>query len=278
MHINKFKKLRLAGLGAIICLHGCGGSSGAPVSTPTTPTTSTTPENISKTVTNGNLVFELIFMGKLSLQNNNEKSWNIELQQPYINAANKWLSALTAVDGKALHTIKIKIFVKALDGGNGQAGPDSEEKVGDFLIPTSGELTIANHTYAEGFDPIEFYANILHEMGHIIGIGSYTETYMKQDAAYKGNVFRVDDSVAVKTYNEIYGTFFDFVPMSDDGGHLYDYVLQEDKKRVLDNGMAIPPLTKEFMANGTIFGAVTLAVLDDIGYQVSYSGTDPYIP
>jgi hypothetical protein len=194
----------------------------------------------------------------------------------YINAATKWLSALTSVDGKALHSIKMKIFVKALAGGNGQAGPDSEEKVGDFLIPTSGELTIGNHTYAEGFDPIEFYANILHEMGHIVGIGSYTEAYTKRDATYKGNVFRVDDSIAVEKYNEIYGTSFDFVPMSDDGGHLYDYVLQEDKRRVLDNGMEIPPLTKEFMANGTTFGAVTLAVLDDIGYQVSYSGTDTY--
>jgi hypothetical protein len=272
MNINKFKQLRLVGLSAIICLHGCGGTASTAVTTPTTP------ESITKTVTNGNLVFELIFMNTLSLQNNNEKNWSSELQQPYINAANKWLSALTGVDGKTLHTIKMKIFVKALDGGNGQAGPDSEEQVGAFVIPTSGELTIGNHTYAQGFDPVEFYANILHEMGHIIGVGSYTQAYVKQDSTYKGNVFRIDNSVAVEKYNEIYGTSFDFVPMSDDGGHFYDYILQEDKQRVLDNGDEIPPLTKEFMANGTIFGAVTLAVLDDIGYQVSYSGTDSYTP
>ncbi|MFT5711684.1 MAG: hypothetical protein ACI9DQ_000079 [Glaciecola sp.] len=52
-------------------------------------------------------------------------------------------------------------------------------------------------------------------------------------------------------------------PISDDGGHLYDYVLQEDKKRVLDNGPVflqtrLAPLTQELMANGVVFGAVTL--------------------
>ena len=269
MNICKFKKMSLVALGIITCLYGCGGNSS---------TTSTAPENTIKTVTNGNIAFELVFMNTLSLQNNKELSWSSELQQPYIEAATKWLSALTAVDGKILHTIRMKIFVKYLAGGNGQAGPDSEEQIGAFMIPTSGELTIGNHTYTQGFDPVEFYANILHEMGHIIGIGSYTEAYTKQDSTYKGNVFRIDNSIAVKKYNEIYGTSFDFVPMSDDGGHLYDYILQEDNKRVLENGSEIPPLTKEFMANGTIFGAVTLAVLDDIGYQVSYSGTDSYIP
>jgi hypothetical protein len=78
MHINKLKQLRLVSLGAIICLHGCGSDSSTPMTTPTTP------ENIIKTVTNGNLVFELIFMDKLSLQNNSEKNWSRELQQPYI--------------------------------------------------------------------------------------------------------------------------------------------------------------------------------------------------
>ena len=64
---------------------------------------------------------------------------------------------------------------------------------------------------------------------------------------------------------------------------MYDYVLKEDKKRVLDNGPVflqtrLAPLTQEFMANGVVFDAVTLGVLDDIGYQVSYSGAEGYKP
>ena len=259
----------------VLLSSGCGGSSGQKDLT-TTPVVSG--ENTVETVTNGSLVFELIFVDKLNLQNGVSKAWDADYKKPYIDAANKWLSALIGVEGKSQHTIKMKIFVKALAGGNGEAGPDSEEVIGSYTFPTSGELTIGNHTYADGFDSVEFYANILHEMGHIIGIGSFTPAYMTKDNNYKGNVFRVTNSIAVQKYNEIYGGDFNFVPMSDDGGHLYDYILQEDKKRILGDGTVIPPLTKEFMANGTIFGAVTLAVLDDIGYQVSYAGVDAYTP
>ena len=84
--------------------------------------------------------------------------------------------------------------------------------------------------------------------------------------------------MAAQKYNQIYGNSYQYVPISDDGGHLYDYVLQEDKKRILDNGKVLAPLTQEFMANGVVFGAVTLGVLDDIGYQVSYSGAEGYKP
>ena len=68
------------------------------------------------------------------------------------------------------------------------------------------------------------------------------------------------------------------LPISDDGGHLYDYVLQEDKKRTLDNGKIIPPMTEEVMANGTKLGVITVAILDDIGYIVDYSKVTSYAP
>lgn len=229
-------------------------------------------------VSNSGLTFELEFVGKLKLQNNELKDWNEEYQQPYVDAANKWLNALLAVEGKAHHTIRMKIYVETLLGGNGEAGPDAEEQVGEFTFATMGTLKVGNHTYAQGFDQEEFNANILHEMGHIIGIGSYTENFMESYAPMKGNVLKVENSIGAQKYNEIYGNNFKYVPLSDDGGHLYDYVLQEDKKRILDDGTELPPLTKEFMANGTVFGAVTLAVLDDIGFEVSYAAVDFYTP
>ena len=245
-----------------------------------TPDSSNLPDKISatKVVTNGTLSFELQFINTLRLQGNVEQEWTAEQQQPFIDASNQWLSALVAVEGKSQHTITMKIHVKHLAGGNGQAGPDSQEQVGTYLIPTSGEMVIANHTYVTGFDPVEFHANILHEMGHIIGIGSFTQPYVSNDPSYKGNVFRVPASKAVAMYNQIYGTNFDFVPFSDDEGHLYDYILQQDKQRILDNGDTLPPLTQEFMANGSKFGQVTLAVLDDIGYEVDYSNAEHYTP
>lgn len=216
-------------------------------------------------------------MGDLELRGGNQP-WSEANQQAYIDAANKWLSVLTAVDDKAEHTIKMQISVEPLEDGNGEAGPDSEEEVGEFLIPTEGRMTIGAHTYAAGFDQVEFNANILHEMGHIIGLGTLTEDFITNDAAYKGNVFRAPNSQAVLHYQQIYGVNYDFVPFDDEGGHLYDSDLQGDKRRVLDNSEEIPPLTKEVVANVTVLSSVGLGVLDDIGYEVDYSQAEQYTP
>lgn len=235
--------------------------------------------SVTEIVSNANLSFELQFMGSLYLSNNKTETWTQERQQPYIDASNQWLLSLRGIEGQtAHHTIKIKVRVKTLRNGNGMAGPDSDFVLGDKAYPATGEMVIGNHTYVTGFDPVEFKANILHELGHIIGIGSYTIPYVSVDANYKGNVFKVPNSKAAEEYNRIYSTNYDFVPFSDGGGHLYDNLLQEDKKRILDDGTVLPPLTKEVMANGVKFGRVTLGVLDDIGYVVDYNNSEIYAP
>lgn len=267
-----------------LSLQGCGGSgsvSKQATSSGTLGATSSTATSTANTVipvSNNGMTFELEFVDQLKLENNISAAWSDAYQKPYIDAANKWLNALLSVEGKAHHTIRMKIYVEQLDGGNGLAGPDAEESVGSFTFPTTGTMKIGNHTYANNFDQVEFHANILHEMGHIIGIGSFTENFMEHYAPLKGNVLKIENSIAAEQYNKIYNNAHKYVPLSDDGGHLYDYVLQEDKQRVLADGSILQPLTKEFMANGAIFGAVTLAVLDDIGYRVSYEGVESYTP
>jgi hypothetical protein len=141
---------------------------------------------------------------------------------------------------------------------------------------------IGNHTYVKGFDQVEFKANILHELGHIIGIGTFTEDFVKVDAEIKGNVFRLPSeygaSKAVAEYNRIYSSNLNYVPFSDNGGHLYDYELGGDEKRFLADGSEVPAMTKELMAGGVIYGRVMLAVLDDIGYVVDYTNAEIYTP
>ncbi|MEO1289167.1 MAG: hypothetical protein AAFV93_15495 [Chloroflexota bacterium] len=230
-------------------------------------------------VSNGTLTIELQFMDQVNLPTGVQEDWSDTYKQLYVDAANQWLSALIGIEGRDNHTIIIQITVNELRGGNGAAGPDSDEQIGQYTFPTSGSLIIGSHTYEEGFDQIEFYANILHEIGHIIGIGSYTEAYTTYDEETDGNIFRGPDSNrGVEFYNALYGADVDFVPMSDDTGHLYDYVLQEDSQRFLPDGSLLPPLTHEFMANGVVFGSVTLGVLDDIGYIVDYSAAEVYTP
>ena len=133
-------------------------------------------------------------MDTVQFENGESRAWSDTLKQPYVDAANQWLRALVGVEGKAEHTITIQVTVNTLSGGNGVAGPSEEETIGAFTLPVKGELIIGNHTYISGFDQVEFYANILHEMGHIIGIGSFTEAFVTHDAATNGPVFRGPNS------------------------------------------------------------------------------------
>lgn len=230
-------------------------------------------------VSNGKLSIELQFMAQVNLPTGQLEAWNDTYKQPYIDAASQWLSALTGIEGKDNHNIVIQITVDELQGGNGAAGPDADENVGIYTFPTAGSLLIGNHTYVQEFDGVEFYATIMHEIGHVIGIGTYTQAYTTYDAQTDGNVFRGPDSnKGVELYNILYGTEVDFVPMSSNGGHLYDYILFDDNPRYLSDGSVMPPLTKELMANGVVFGSVTLGVLDDIGYIIDYSAAETYSP
>ena len=237
----------------------------------------------TETVSNENISFELQFMNSVELQGNKKEAWTTDYKQPFIDASNQWLLSLRGIDNQPEHlTIKIKVRIKDLPNANGMAGPDTEVELNGFNFPTSGEMIIGNHTYVKGFDQVEFKANILHEIGHIIGIGTFTEEFMIKDSTIKGNVFRLPAkygaSKAVAEYNRIYSNNLDYVPFSDDGGHLYDYVLAGDTKRFLADGSEVPTLTKEFMANGVVYGRVTLAVLDDIGYVVDYTNAESYTP
>jgi Leishmanolysin len=234
-------------------------------------------------VSNANITFELQFMNSLALQGGKKEAWSSAYRQPFIDASNQWLLSLRGVDNQPGHlTVKIKVRVKDLPNANGMAGPDSEVEVNGFNFPTSGEMIIGNHTYAQGFDQVEFKANIMHELGHIIGIGSFSEQFVSMDSTIKGNVFRLPAehgaSKAVAEYNRIYSNTLDYVPFSDNGGHLYDYKQGGDKKRFLADGSEVPSLAKEFMANGVVYGRVTLAVLDDMGYVVDYTNAEIYTP
>lgn len=237
----------------------------------------------TETVSNANISFELQFMNSVALQDNKKEAWTMAYKQPFIDACNQWLLSLRGIDNQSEHlTVKIKVRIKDLPNANGMAGPDTEVAVNGFNFPTSGEMIIGNHTYVKGFDQVEFKANILHELGHIIGIGSFSEAFMVMDSTIKGNVFRLPSqygaSKAIAEYNRIYSNNLDYVPFSDDGGHLYDYVLAGDKKRFLADGSEVPTLTPEFMANGVVYGRVTLAILDDIGYIVDYTNAEIYTP
>lgn len=230
-----------------------------------------------RTLSNEGLSISLQFMGKINtLEGANH--WDETQIKPYLAATHQWLAVLKGIEGKQHHHIDIAIYVEPLENANGMAGPDEDEKVGTYYFPKSGEIVIGSHTYASDFDQKEFFANIVHEMGHVFGIGSYSADYTYYDAHQGGNVFSVNNSESVKRYNLLYKMALTELPISDDGGHLYDYQWQGDKKRTIDDSIVIPPMTQEVMSNGYILGVITVALLDDIGYIVDYSQAMPYLP
>ncbi|MEF1230780.1 hypothetical protein QTO02_25480, partial [Vibrio fortis] len=180
----------------------------------------------TKTVSNNGLSVSLHFKGKVNTDNE-QLEWNETSQEPYIAAANKWLSVLKGIEGKEHHHVDINVYVEPLDNANGMAGPDEDEKVGPYYC--------------------------------------------------------VYNSESLKRYNELYNMALTALPISDDGGHLYDYVWQGDKKRVLDgsknsDSKTIAPMTQEVMSNGFTLGVISVALLDDIGYIVDYSQVTSYAP
>ena len=105
----------------------------------------------TKTVSNNGLSVSLHFKGKVNTDND-QLEWNETSQEPYIAAANKWLSVLKGIEGKEHHHVDINVYVEPLDNANGMAGPDEDEKVGPYYFPLSGEIIIGSHTYQIGFD------------------------------------------------------------------------------------------------------------------------------
>jgi hypothetical protein len=229
----------------------------------------------SRQVSNGRLDLNLHFCNQLVLDDGKKAPWSKSYIAPYERAAKRWLEVLTAVDGADKHTLDINFYVVPLEDANGMAGPEDEIDISWRLIPTKGSVFIGSHTYEPGFDQVEFNANILHEMGHVFGVGAYSTDYTRHDGQL-GKVFLVKDSQAVKRFNRQYQVNYRELPISDDGGHLYDSKWSEDKKRYDKNGVPVPDMSQELMANGTLIGPVTLGLLDDLGYQVDYSKGDRY--
>ncbi|MCL9773201.1 hypothetical protein [Vibrio methylphosphonaticus] len=228
-----------------------------------------------KTVSNDHLTLSFQFCNKIELPNRKREKWSTRYMEAYQRAGLRWLEVLSAVDGIDKHRIDIDVYVIPLADANGMAGPEEEIDVDWRLIPVKGSIFIGSHTYATHFDAVEFEANLLHEMGHVFGVGAYSEDYTRSDGQL-GNVFEVKGSQAVKMYNQTFDVDYRVLPMSDDGGHLYDPHWGGDKKRYDKNGRPVPAMTQELMANGNKIGPVTMGLLDDLGYQVNYDQGDRY--
>ena len=207
-----------------------------------------------KTVTNGGLTLELNF----------EQAEGYG-QQRYVTAAKEWLKYVLSVDDKQSHTIYIDVIIQDDLDSDGMATIEEFQSG----MPYHGVIWMHSNTHEQDFDPDNYKATIMHEFGHIFGVGTMTENFIKHVDDIDGLGFCMENSKAVKAYNENYDRDYQCLPFAE-SGHLYDYIMADDQKRGADsNGYEIKPMTNELMANGESIGIITLSLIDDLGFEVN---------
>src|SRR5262245_48627593 len=115
------------------------------------------------------------------------------------------------------------------------------------------------------------YYTVLHEMGHVLGIGTiWQQRGLVSGAGTSNPLFTGANAVAA--YNSVFGTAVTGVPLENSGGagtrdsHWRESVFgNEVMTGYLNNG--VNPLSR-----------VTIASLADLGYQVNMAAADAYTP
>ena len=237
----------------------------------------------------------------------------------YVNsfhdAFNKWGSVISTpqayINSGSSYSIYIDVkFEDLATGILGSASPNSYEyfgnsasfgstftKTGTFRINTDYLVSMRNNIFSNGKN--ELYYTILHEIGHILGIGPYWTfnsisnrpmTSYVENSQTKYYYTGVNALEAYKGYFPDISNNFVGIPIEDNGGAGTANVHpEEDDARDTSssdryiNGKLHPGLYHELMTGWlnpipAPMSKVTLGFLEDIGYNVDYSKAEYYDP
>jgi len=194
-------------------------------------------------------------------------------------AAAKWESVIVgdlpaaSYFGQTVDDILIEasaVYIDGISGILGQAGPDRVRS--GSLLPYHGVMEFDSADVADMIADGTFLGVILHEMGHVLGIGTIWENKGLLVGAGTTNP-RFIGSQAVAAYNSIFGTSATGVPVENTGGagtrdsHWRESVFRTE----LMTGWVGPgsdmPLSR-----------VTVGSLADLGYTVNIAAADPFVP
>lgn len=200
-------------------------------------------------------------------------------QAIFQQAAARWSQVITGdlpnmtYRGIAVDDLLINASATAIDGVNGilgQAGPDAFRSGSD--LPYHGVMEFDSADLASMERSGLLFSVVLHEMGHILGIGTIWEDLGLLSGAGTSNPI-FTGAQATAAYNQIFGTSVRGVPVENTGGsgtadsHWRETILSTE----LMTGWAGPgtnlPLSR-----------ITVASLADLGYTVNYAAADAYTP
>lgn len=197
------------------------------------------------------------------------------LQSVFEQAAAKWESVITGdlpsatYAGVVVDDLLIDASGVAIDGrGNvlGQAGPDAF-RAGSRL-PYHGEMEFDTADLASMQANGTLLGVIMHEMGHVLGIGTlWTSKGLLSGANTTNPIFVGTQATAA--YNSIFGTSANGVPVENTGGggtrnsHWRESVFSNE----LMTGWVGP-------GSNMPLSRITVGSLADIGYSVNYAAAD----
>ena len=264
----------------------------------------------SELVQSGSLKIRLNFRDGIQLLDGSFVEWTAARKRPYVRAALRWLQVLRGVRGAEAHELTIDVVGLPVNFCNAFAEVVYEDlrKINGNWIPNAGIICINSVFYERGTLQIdewreELFHSVLHEMGHVLGVGSLWnlavwegkiepfDTLDFEDSDYddepdevlrqwvvwsdqqSGLIYRGPRGVAA--YQRLHGSDLKFVPISDDGGHLYS-ILDDDEPRENADGLELPPSQPALMADSQVLSEISIGILEDLGWEVDYQGADPW--
>ena len=191
-------------------------------------------------------------------------------QSYFTAAAQRWQQVITGdlPDVGNIDDLQITANVKFIDGPGGilgQATPNLFRSAPSFL-PYTGTMTFDSSDLANMASNGTLFYVILHEMGHVLGIGTLWSTLHLT----AGSGSQYIGQGALNAYHQLGAGGAAFVPLETSGG----------------SGTAGVHWSEAAFGNelmtGFISGApdplsiLTIGALQDLGYTVNYAAADPY--
>ncbi len=198
-------------------------------------------------------------------------------QAVFQQAAARWAQVITGdvpdatYNGVAVDDILIDASGAAIDGPGGvlgQAGPDRLRS--GSLLPVHGVMQFDTADLAQLEASGQLFNVIVHEMGHVLGIGTIWQQKGLLSGAGGANPL-FTGAQATAAYDQIFGTT-GAVPVENSGG-------SGTRDAHWREGVFGRELMTGYLNSGTNpLSRVTVASLADLGYQVNLAAADAYTP
>lgn len=208
---------------------------------------------------------------------------DVAITRPQVCVSDPEESAVVRSDIDDLHIFVAAKPIDGVDGVLGAAGPCLSHSARNNL-PVAGFMQFDTADLRRYADEGRLEEIIAHEMGHVLGFGGLLWSYPQTSLG--GQSFLADPSgdqgrrdthfigpTAIAEFNSVGGSAYDGakVPVENTGGQ--GTVNSHWREDVMGN-----ELMTSFMTNRDgLLSRVTIAALEDMGYEVNYAAAEAYV-